>query len=271
MVNPSRSSVRPTKRSMQDMEVAVPDLSVRLSDIEEPLVMKAQMVPASLENGAATKIRALTDRPWYKVKTSDWRGAVGNMKASMPEEVVEALAPLNQWWWLTAAGKRQDDSAQRDFYAQIEAAAFAAGRNTCDTDFLIPTDWDVRRLQAEAAYHALHTVQSLVRRAAAASLREHAVAGFTIGETDVRVRVSMLADGEVYMAVGATSVANPELFAIMFSSVRGVQDHEWIPEPGGAISIEPAPGEILWSTMLTPEVQQQLLFDADEDEEHIEG
>lgn len=258
--------VRPTRSALVELEIELPDLGLRLSDIEHPLVLKAQGVPAQVEVRAANRIQSLTDRAWYKVKTQEWRGAAGSVAGHVSESVTRLLTDLDQWWWLVAAGKRQSDSPQHDFYPLLAAKAYAKGKKTCRTDFMLPGQWDVDRLEAESATVARLVVQSMVRQAAAESLKSSVILGFDIGEANVRVRVSMLGDGQVYLAVGATGIADASFFSLLFSSFPGVATGDWLPEPEGNLNIPPASGEILWSTLMTPEAQTLLLASVDADE-----
>lgn len=247
--------VRPTQRCLTDIGVAVPDLGYRLSQLDHPVVRKAQTLPIEDAAGRAERIRSLTDRRWLKVKTSDLRAAAGDLAHELPEDVLQ----FGERWWLVAAGHRQQDSAQRDFYAQIERQAHAGGRNTCSTDFLLPTSWDVDRLTAEAGVFATKVIQAHVRHAARESLLNSDTRAFRIGDADVRVRIRMQSDGIVYLAIGTTGMLDIAFFAVLLTALPGLASEEWAPEPGGALGIEPAGGEILWSTILTPELQTRLM------------
>jgi len=254
-------NVRPTRRCLDDLGVAVPNLGVALSDLEHPLVRKAQRLPAEENAGRAETIKSLTDRRWYKVKVSSWRGAGGSLGGELPDVTAGPLAQFHQWWWLVAAGERQDDSPQNDFYAGLAREAHAGGPHTCSTDHLLPTVWDLNRLVAEAGVFAQRALRATIRRAARESLRTSTAYGFSVGDAQVRLRIRMHHDGQVYLAVGATAIIDPGFFAAVFSSLPGVTKEDWIPEPGGALDIEPAPGEVLWSALLSPEAQRLLMED----------
>jgi hypothetical protein len=60
------------------------------------------------------RILSLTDRVWLKVKTGAWRGSAGNVRGAIDDSPRAALETEEVWWWLTAAGARQNDSPQRD-------------------------------------------------------------------------------------------------------------------------------------------------------------
>jgi len=247
------------------MHVATPTLDTPLSELEHPLIVRAQALPALVATYAAERIRSLTDRVWFKVKTGTWRGAAGNVQ-DLDEDSRALLEECEAWWWLTAAGPRQNDSPQRDFYARLDVEAHATGPNTCSTDFLLPGPWDIKRLTAELALAVATEVPRLVRQAAALSMRHGDIRGFTAGPADVRVRVRMLGDGQVYLAIGSIGVTDPDLFALLLSAFTGLTVEDWLPEPGPYLHVEPAPGEILWSTLLSTDAQRALLDDAPDDE-----
>lgn len=246
-------AVRPTRSVLQQLSVSVPDIGSCLSDLAHPLVVKAQSVPLQLQAGQAGRIASLTDRVWLKAKVQDWRAAVGDLRTERDEVLRERLGRMHAWWWMCAAGHRQDDSPQKDFYSNLKAKATAGGG--CDTEFLLPADWDLRRLEAEAALHAKRTIQKLMLTAARASLTTGEVQGISIGQADVRVRVSVLEDGQAYLAIGAVNLMDPTFYALAFTAFPGLSADDWLPEPEGAAGLDPAAGEILYSALLPPETQ----------------
>jgi len=251
--------VGPTRRVLAQLAIPIPNLGVRLSDLDHPLVVKAQALPDEVAAGAGEQIQSLTDLRWFKIKTGSWRGAVRKVAAEVGPSVVSVLETYWQWWWLGAAGCRQADSPQHDFYEVLRLEAHRSGPHSCSTARLLPTDWDARRLSAEAAVFAKIRVQRAVRAAARESLLTSSAATFQIGDGAVHVRIRVLADGQAYIAVGATNITDAGFFAVLFTSFAGIGYAEWLPEPGGAVDITPGPGEIVWSTILTPEAQQQIL------------
>jgi hypothetical protein len=72
--------VRPTKRCLGDLGAEAPDLGVPLEEIDHPIVVDAQSVPEQRDAGGAERIVALTDRVWFKVKTSEHRAAVTELR-----------------------------------------------------------------------------------------------------------------------------------------------------------------------------------------------
>lgn len=259
------SPVRPTKRALSDLNVQLPTIDLPLSDLEHPLIVRAQAIPDMVAASSADRIVALTDRIWLKVETGSWRGAAGNVRGAVDDSPRAALETGAAWWWLTAAGARQDDSPHRDFYSRLEAEAHATGPKSCSTGFLLPQAWDVKLLEAELAFAFVDAVPALVRRAAALSMQEGDIRGFTYGQTDIRVRIRMLGDGQVYLAISSAGATDPDFFALLLSAFDGLTVDDWLPEPGPYLQVQPEPGEILWSTILTPEAQQSLLREIDID------
>ncbi len=59
--------MRPTRRTLADLDLAIPDLGSPLDEIDHVVVRAAQAVPAKQEAGGADRILALKDRMWFKV------------------------------------------------------------------------------------------------------------------------------------------------------------------------------------------------------------
>ncbi|PZQ88268.1 MAG: hypothetical protein DI534_12475 [Leifsonia xyli] len=188
---------------------------------------------------------------WFKVKTATYRGAAGE---------IAPLTHIAHRWWLTAGGDRMADSPQHDFYALLAARTDAQG----GSDFLLPTEWDRDRLLAEAAEFSTTIVQTTVVVAAAESLTSGEVVAFAVGDREVRVRIRMFEDQRVYLAIGATGSLDVTFLTVVFSAIPGLKSADWLPEPSDELGFEPAPGEILWSTMISPECQEEILRRADE-------
>lgn len=259
--------VRPTKRALDSIDDdPLPTIDVRLNELEHPLIVRAQAIPTQVAANGAERIRALTDRIWFKVKTGTWRGAADDVRTHVDDRSRDLMNAGDAWWWLVAAGARQDDSPQRDFYSQLDSQAHMSGPNRCSTDFLLPEDWDLRRLEAELAYALTQIVPPLVRNAAAQSLRYGEIYGLTAGPAEVRIRVRVLPDGEAYVAIGSTGVTDPKLFALLLSAFPGLTVDDWLPEPGPNLNIKPMAGEIVWSTMLPTNLQTALLDELDASE-----
>ena len=250
-----RNPVRPTRRCLADLDLPIPNLGVRLSDLDHPIVVKSQQLPAEVASGSAERVRSLTDRVWFKIKTGQWRGAASDLR----DEVHEDALNLGARWWLGAAGARQADSPQHDFYALLTETAHRGGPHSCSTDYLLPSDWDMKRLAGEAAVNAQSVLERLVRTAASESLLNSDIREFVFGDRDVRVRIRVLDDGQAYVAIGATGSLDVTFFVALVSAIPGVPPGDWLPEPDGGLGLQPAPGEVLWSAMLSAEAQTELL------------
>ena len=102
MVSSKQAFVRPTKRCLDDLGLSFPTLDESLSELEHPLVKRAQLVPEEAEAGGVERLRALTDRIWFKCKTTVYRGAVTRLTSS---ESRDRGLPDEAAWWIGAAGE----------------------------------------------------------------------------------------------------------------------------------------------------------------------
>jgi hypothetical protein len=109
--------VHPTKRCLGDLGIELPDLGVRLEEIDDPVIVSGQTVPEQRDAGGAERVVALADRVWFKVKTSDHRAAVTELRGT---DLPDWVRPSRGARWIGAAGRRQADSPQRDFYAVLQ-------------------------------------------------------------------------------------------------------------------------------------------------------
>lgn len=64
---------------------------------------------------------------------------------------------------------------------------------------------------------------------------------------------------ETYLAIIADGIPDPQVFALLLDCVPGVSTDDWQPEPTPLAAMEPAPGEIIWSTLLPSEVASAIL------------
>lgn len=246
-------AVRPTKRCLDDLKVTPPDLGQALHKVDNPVLAASQQVPARRAAGSAERILSLSDRVWFKVKTGRHRGAVTELSGrELPAEVPERIAS----WWVGAAGHRQDDSAQHDFYASI-AKECTTGK-TVSSGHLCPTTWDWKRLSAEQAQAWRGVMKRTVIRIIAMSLRSGQVVEAQFKHH--RIKALVRADeGEAYLAIIAEGVPDVEVYAVLLDCVPGVPSDDWQLEPSTVAGIEPASGEIIWSTLLTAEVANVIL------------
>jgi hypothetical protein len=51
---------------------------------------------------------------------------------------------------------------------------------------------------------------------------------------------------------------------LLLDAVPGISEEDWQAEPGGVADIKPMTGQIIWSTIIPPEVQTEILARSDE-------
>jgi hypothetical protein len=49
------------------------------------------------------------------------------------------------------------------------------------------------------------------------------------------------------------------MIALILSAVPGIDESDWQAEPGGVSDIKPKEGQIIWSTMIPPDIQARIL------------
>jgi hypothetical protein len=247
--------VRPTKRCLADLGLSVPDLGQPLDEFDNPVVATAQTVPAHRDAGGAQRILSLSDRVWFKVKTGDQRAVVTQLHG---DDLPVGLPPGTGSWWIGAAGRRQADSPQRDFYASIGREC-AVGKKTVSTAHLLPIDWDWKRFTAEQAVAWRREMRRMVIRLIATSLATGrlAVAEFRRHRVKALVRAE---DGhEAYLAIIAEGIPDRQIFALLLDCVPGIAPDDWQAEPSPLAEMEPSPGEIIWSTLFPSEIASKIL------------
>lgn len=258
--------VRPTLRALTDLGRSLPPLDSELHLIDDVLLLKAQALPAEVAAGGAERIRALTDRVWFKVKTADLRGASG--EAETPEAFgprTDADLPAAAWW-LVAAGHRQDDTKNRDFYARLEAECERAAKGTSavvSSAHLAPTSSDYRRWQLENIALVVVTLQRKVREAIARAAQTGKVWRVTIGTFQIGALVKHV-DGESYLAVTADGFWDSKVLAVLLDAVPGVSADDWQIEPYEVIGITPTDGQIIYSAMIPADSLSQVLDQVDD-------
>ncbi|MGW4464524.1 hypothetical protein [Micromonospora sp. NPDC004704] len=249
--------VRPTRSCARALDLPIPSLDVRMSDLDHLLIKEAQRLPDTHAAGGVERILALADRVWFKVKAGRWRGAAIRLSDGdqPPGEPQVQLAP----WWLGAAGYRRDGDPS-DFYASMAAAARRDGKHQegVSSDRWLPDEWDWKRLELEHATAWVWEVRRIVCELIVRSLRtghsyQAAFQGYSI------TVLARAADGETYLAVGTENIADPKIFAVILDAVPGIDRDAWLAEPGGVVGLAPEPGEIIWSTILPPAVAAELL------------
>lgn len=246
--------VRPTKRCLDDLGLALPDLGQPLDEIDHPVVATAQTVPELRDAGGAQRILLLSDRVWFKVKTGNQRAVVTQLRGEdLQAGAEEGMAS----WWIGAAGHRQADSPQRDFYEQIQCECTVG--KTVSTDRLLPIDWDWKRLTAEQAVAWRHEMKRMVIRLVATSLRTGKITVAEFRRHRIKALVRADEGNEAYLAIIAEGVPVPEIFALLLDCVPGVAADDWQPEPSPLASMTPAAGEVIWSTLLSSDVASAIL------------
>lgn len=251
--------VRPTKRSLTDLGLSLPDLGQPLDAMDNPVISTAQAVPARRDAGGARRILLLSDRVWFKVKTGDQRAVVTQLHGDdLPGEFPWGAGS----WWIGAAGHRQADSPQRDFYESIKRECTVG--KTVSTTHLLPAEWDWKRVTAEQAVVWRRDMKRLVIRLIAMSLTTGKLAVAEFRHHHVKALVRADEGHEAYLAIIADGIPDPAIFALLLDCVPGITPDEWQPEPSPLAEMEPSPGEIIWSTLFPSAVAGAILeLDAD--------
>lgn len=252
-------SVRPTKRCIGDLGVALPDLGQPLDEIKDPVVAYAQVVPEQRDAGGVERVVSLTDRVWFKAKTADRRAVVTELRSA---ELPDWTPASKGAWWIGAAGHRQNDSPQRDFYAVLQRECTTG--KTVSSEHLLPNEWDWKRLSAEQAVAWRREMKRMVIRLISMCLKNGHVAVAEFRKHRIKALVRAANGHEAYLSIIAEGVPDPEVFALLLDCVPGVAPDDWQPEPSPVADMNPASGEIIWSTLFPSEVASAVL-DMDEE------
>ncbi|WP_305785954.1 hypothetical protein [Symbioplanes lichenis] len=216
------------------------------------LIREAQRLPDTCAAGGAERIRSLGDRLWFKVKTGRWRGAA----TDLPHE----RGGRSARWWLGAGGYRRDGDPA-DFYAVLAAAAKRAARTStspASSDRWLPTQWDWDRLEAEETVAWELQPRRVIGGMIARSLRDGR-AYHTVFRRFSVTAVARAQDGETYLVIGFDTAADAGTLSAILRAVPGIEEDDWMIEPGKVLGIEAAPGEHIWSTALPTRVAADLL------------
>jgi hypothetical protein len=257
MADSSLTRVRPTIRFLRDLGLSFPRLEQPLWRIPHPLVAHMQKTPDEVRAGGAEPIRSLNDRLWWKCKTSDLRAVVTNLTTA---ELAALGVPEPAAWWGGAAGVRRNDSAS-DFYRQLQAEALRHGRGTGkpSTSHLLPQQIDTDRLKAETVTLAVEATRMMVLGLVARSLLDGKAYAAILSEHVITALVRAEDGGEAYLAIAAEGFVQPRMIALILSAVPGISESDWQPEPGGVSDIKPKEGQIIWSTLIPPDIQARIL------------
>jgi hypothetical protein len=257
MADSPRAHVRPTIRFLRDLGLSFPRLDEPLWRITHQLVEHMQQTPDEVRAGGAEPIRSLSDRLWWKCKTSDLRGIVTKLTIA---ELTALDVPESAAWWGGAAGVRRDDSAS-DFYRQLRAESLRRGRGTGkpNTSHLLPQQVDADRLTAETAALAVEATRAMILGLVARSLIDGKAYAAILSGHIVTALVRAQDGGEAYLAIAAEGFIQPRMIALILSAVPGIDESDWQAEPGGVSDIKPKEGQIIWSTMIPPDIQARIL------------
>lgn len=242
--------VRPTLRALtEDLALPIPPVDVQLHDVDHPIIVRAQSIPAKQADHGAERILSLSDRIWLKVKTGRYRGAVTH-HAHDPE--LPKATWLSGWWLgfvgLRAVGDRRDVYAQAEARSTVEKDRVAAG---IDTTWMLPTERDANRRAAEFAAREEAAMRHQVLAVIAESARTGRMITTTYGHHSLEVLVKV-PDNLTYLAIGMTGVHRPEEIAALLDCVPGVHREAWGVEPGDVLGITPRPAQLVFSTILDP-------------------
>ncbi len=162
----------------------------------------------------------MSDRLWWKCKTSDLRAIVTRLT---PPELAALGIPEPTAWWGGAAGTRRADSAS-DFYRQLQAEALRHGRGTGkpSTIHLLPQQVDADRLKAETVALAVEATRSIVLGLVARSLLDGKAYAAILSEHIITALVRAEDGGEAYLAIAAEGFIQPRMIALILSSVPGI-------------------------------------------------
>jgi hypothetical protein len=247
------NSVRPTKRCLDDLGLSFPLLTSALYQIAHPLVRQAQALPEKCAANGAVRVVSLTDRVWWKVKTGTHRGIATNEVAEEHKE-----AP----WWLGAAGRRRDGDHD-DFYKQIENECARTGKGTGSPSsaHLLPQPIDWERLHAETAARTVIALQAAVREAIAGSIRTGDPHSTLLANGWGLTALVRANKEDAYLALIASGGWDPAVYSLILDAVPGVPSGDWLPEPRDVVGIVPEADQIIWSTVLSPQAQTDILGD----------
>lgn len=242
--------VRPTLRCVsEDLGLKYPPVTEQLHLISEPVVQRAQSVPARQREDGADRILCLRDRVWLKVKTGRDRGAVTEYVLETESKMLETFS-----WWLGAVGNREAGSDD-DAYALLERRSAVTKRKSksgIDSSWMLPGPLDTVRVKAELAAHEYDAMNSQVRALIAESTRTGATLVTFYGHHSLEVTVRVQ-DIVTYLAVGMTGVVDSREIAALLSCVPGVRAEDWGAEPGDVLGIKPHPGQVVYSTIIDPQ------------------
>lgn len=246
--------VRPTIGLLHNLDLKVPKLTVPIHDVDHTLIGKAQMVPSQVASRQATRIKKLKSRHWFKVKQDSLRGGVTRLVDG--DEFVEANSLSHEHrWWLCLSGIRAEDSPQRNFYDCIHDEM--AERS-------LPVQDDLDRLTAEIANTLIDLIQEHIRRCAYRSMQSCRFVPIDYAENRMVTAIRAFPSNETYISI-STTLNNTDDYVVALSAFEGISPSDWLPEHQLPIDIlGNTDGELVFSTLFTPQAQAALLKEGDE-------
>jgi hypothetical protein len=124
----------------------------------------------------------------------------------------------------------------------------------------MPARWDWLRLKAEAGVAWVGVLDRNVRHLIAASIKSGQTCGIMFRDHVIEATVRADGrDGTTFLALAAEGLYDADVLAVMLDAVPGRAPDDWMEEPDGFTGIKPAFGQLVWSTLLTPDLTTRLL------------
>ena len=255
--------MRPTLRCLRDLGIKVPFIEEPLSELDHPVIRSAQQVPERVAAYAAERIFSLTDRVWFKDRAGQWRSAVTQLLSSdaYPEDAPDS-------WWIGAASLRRDGSSTEPYDSWLRWAQSQGSKQHPVTDEWLPTPDDWARWALEGAAAEERELATIVPQLIAMSLRGRRSYAAEVGGLSFHLEVRATNPSEVYLGLAAVGIPHRDFahrLAVVLDSAPGLQESDWFPEPPDSWPLRPTLGAVVWSTLLPPQVQAQLLDDYPDD------
>jgi len=235
------------------MGVKPPTLEVLLHEVEHRHIRAMQEIPAQALAQGLERIKKIRDRYWLKYKSANVRAALTKLKE---DEVWPCIAddPRVGRWWVGAFGHRQADTPQQDFYDRLPI----------ESGSILPNEWDEKRLRAELMTMFVRDIKRTALGAIARSMQTGKPVAAIAANHYIQALVRAPQRDEAYLVLGSGGFYNEQIIAIILDSVPGIPKEDWQPEPTENLGITPTTGEVVWSTMLPPDVQAMIVQLADE-------
>ena len=253
---------------MRDLDIKLPFIEESLSELDHPVVRSAQQVPERVAAYAAERIFSLTDRVWFKDRAGQWRSAVIHL---LPSDAEPEGAPNS--WWIGAAALRRDGSSTEPYDSWLRWAQSQGSKQHPVTDEWLPTQDDWARWALERAAAEERELATIVPQLIAMSLRGRRGYAAQVGGLSFHLEVHATNPSEVYLGLAAMGIPQRDFanrLSVVLDSVPGVRQSDWFPEPPDSWPFRAVVGAMVWSTLVPPPVQAQLLDDYPDDLEAAE-